>query len=201
MKNLSILKSNNQNNKIDEKNIINNIDEIEFFNIIKDMLNDDTVVKMKEYRHHYDSSCYDHCLEVSYMSYKYCKKHHLDYIAASRAGMVHDLFLYDWRHSGKELNLPGLHAFVHPQIAYDNAAKLFDLNDKEKDIIIKHMWPVTITKFPKYKESFVITVADKVSALNSSAKYYKEKSKNNILYKFAYIFLSLILVKTFKVKL
>jgi len=26
-----------------------------------------------------------------------CKKYNLDYASAARAGMVHDLFLYDWR--------------------------------------------------------------------------------------------------------
>ena len=70
-------------------------------------------------------------------------------------GMLHDLFLYDWRHSKKKLNLEGLHAFVHPKIALRNASELFLLNDKEKDIILKHMWPVTFFSLPKYRESYI----------------------------------------------
>ena len=56
--------------------------------------------------------------------------------------MLHDLFLYDWR-----INDPsrkGLHAFRHPRIAFNNSSEIFDLNEKEKDIILKHMWPLTV---------------------------------------------------------
>ena len=34
--------------------------------------------------------------------------------------------------------------------------------DKEKDIILKHMWPVTFFHFPKYRESYLVTIADKI---------------------------------------
>ena len=96
--------------------------------------------------------------------------------------MIHDLFLYDWRNSRKELNLDGYHAFVHPKIAYKNESKIFDLNKKEKDIIIKHMWPVTLFKIPRYRESFIITLTDKYSATKESFTYYRKclrKNKNN----------------------
>ncbi len=49
--------------------------------------------------------------------------------------MLHDLFLYDWRK--KQDDRKGLHAFTHPKTAYKNASKLFALNEKEKDIILK----------------------------------------------------------------
>ena len=88
-------------------------------------------------------------------------------------GILHDLFLYDWRNSKKELNLKGYHAFIHPKIALENASRLFKLNEKEKDIILKHMWPVTFFSLPKYKESYIITVTDKLSALKSFYEYYK----------------------------
>ena len=91
--------------------------------------------------------------------------------------MLHDLFLYDWRHSKKKLNLEGLHAFVHPKIALRNASELFLLNDKEKDIILKHMWPVTFFSLPKYRESYIITFTDKLSALKSFYEYYNLDSR------------------------
>ena len=91
----------------------------EFYEIIKDLIHNPTVLEMKNYKQHYDTSCYDHCIEVAYWSYRFCKKHNLDYVAAARAGILHDLFLYNWRHSKKMLN--GWHAFEHPKIALKNA--------------------------------------------------------------------------------
>lgn len=52
---------------------------------------------MKNFGQHYDTSCYEHCMNVAKYTYLICKKHNLDYISATRAAMLHDLFLYDWR--------------------------------------------------------------------------------------------------------
>ena len=152
-------------------------EKLEFYYIIKDIIHNKTVQEMKNYRQHYDISTFKHCLNVSYFNYKVCKKLGLDYISSARAGMLHDLFLYDWRNSRKKLNLDGYHAFVHPKIALKNALKLFDLNKKEQDIILKHMWPVTLFSIPKYRESFIITLTDKYSALKESFIHYKEMLK------------------------
>ena len=107
------------------------------------------------------------------------------------------MFLYDWRHSKKKLNLEGLHAFVHPKIALKNASKLFLLNDKEKDIIVKHMWPVTFFSLPKYKESYIITLTDKLSALKSFYEYYKLGSKMLKVKQYAYIFFASLVIRLF----
>lgn len=151
----------------------------EYYSIVKDIMENETVQEMKKYRQHYDTSTYEHCFHVSYLNYKICKKLKLDYKSAARAGMLHDLFLYDWRRSRKELNLEGHHAFIHPKLAYKNASAIFDLNKKEKDIILKHMWPLTLS-LPKYKESFIITISDKYSALYESFSYYKKKLNKKI---------------------
>lgn len=160
----------------------------DFINIIKDIIENKTVQEMKNYRQHYQTSCFEHCLVASYFCYLYCKKHHLDYFSCARAAMLHDLFLYDWR---KRLNgRKGLHAFTHPVTAYENASKLFNLNDKEKDIILKHMWPVTLP-FPRYIESFIITLTDKYCAFKEIFEYYNRK-KFKPLYRYAYIFAFII---------
>ena len=147
---------------------------------------------MRNYRQHYQTSTFEHCFNVSLLNYKICKKIGLDYKAAARAGMVHDLFLYDWRKSSK--NLDGLHAFVHPQIAAKNASELFTLTDKEKDIIVNHMWPVTFFHFPKYRESFIITLTDKYSAIQESFNFYNSLRTKKRIYKYAYIFLCLLIL-------
>ena len=151
--------------KIDDK--IKDINE--FNEILADIKNNETVLQMKKYRQHFDTTCYEHCLEVSYYCYKICKKLHLDYKSATRAAMLHDLFLYDWR---KPNPYGGLHAFTHGKVAYENASKIFDLNDKEKDMITKHMWPVTLS-LPKYPETFILTAVDKYCALEESIYDFK----------------------------
>ena len=135
----------------------------QYMTIVNDIIKNKLVQKMREYRQHFNVSCFDHCLLVSYNLYLICKKHRLDYISAARAAMVHDLFLYDWRK--RQNGRKGLHAFTHAKTAYENAIKLFDLNDKEKDIIIKHMWPVTLFALPKYKETLWMIYVDKYLAV------------------------------------
>ena len=146
--------------------MITNKEEIlkdkEYIEIISELLKNEKVLKMKQYRQHHNISCFDHCLFVSYNTYLICKKHRLDYISAARAGLLHDLFLYDWRK--RENGRKGLHAFTHPKEALRQALTITELNDKEQDIIKNHMWPVT-PKFPKYKETYIITLVDKYSAV------------------------------------
>ena len=168
--------------------------KIEFLRIIHTIIKNDTVKQMKNYRHHCDTSCFKHCLHVAYYTYVICKKLKLDYISGARAAMLHDLFLYDWRKEYRDVELDGLHAFVHPQIALRNSMKLFDLNEKEQDIILKHMWPVTI-QFPKYRESYVVTFMDKYSAVRESYLYFQSNMKKKTFYRYAYVFLSLILFR------
>lgn len=144
---------------IKDLNLIYN--DKQYMNIVKDILSNELVKQMKQYRQHYKVSCFDHCLFVSYNLYVLCKKYKLDYTSAARAGMVHDLFLYDWRK--RENGRKGFHAFTHPKTAYENAKKVFNLNDKEKDIILNHMWPVTLG-IPKYKETALMVFVDKYFA-------------------------------------
>ena len=149
--------------------MITNKEEIlkdkEYIEIVSELLKNEKVLEMKQYRQHHNISCFDHCLFVSYNTYLICKKHNFDYVSAARAGMLHDFFLYDWHEDKKKVNRKGLHAFTHGKSAYKNAALIFDLNDREKDIIQKHMWPVTLS-IPKYRETFIITYVDKVIAMN-----------------------------------
>ena len=42
------------------------------------------------------------------------------------------------------------------------------LNKTEKDIILKHMWPTNFFAFPRYKETYILTLVDKSNDLYSS---------------------------------
>ena len=182
------------------KNIHTHMDKkyllTEFFEIIQDVIDNDTVKQMKNFRQHCNTSCYKHCMQVAYFTYIACKKLKLDYISATRAAMLHDLFLYDWRKKYRNIELPGLHAFVHPQIALKNASEIFSLNELEKDIILKHMWPVTFA-LPKHRESYIVTIMDKYSACLETYLYIQEKLKSKTFYRYAYSFLSIILIRMF----
>jgi uncharacterized protein len=90
-----------------------------------------------------------------------CRYLGLDYCSAARGGLLHDFFLYDW-HITKQQK--GLHGFTHPYTALKNANRFFNLNDLEKDIIVKHMWPLTI-RLPKYKETLIVVLVDKYCAI------------------------------------
>lgn len=169
-------------------------DKIEFFHIIDDIISNENVQKMRFFRQHCNTSCYEHCLHVAYYSYYISKKLGLDYISTARAAMIHDLFLYDWRKKYRDIELPGLHAFVHPKIALKNGLKFFDLNPIEQDIIVKHMWPITLP-FPRYRETYIVSLMDKYSALKESFLYFRSHLRKQRFYRYAYIFLSLIIFR------
>ena len=139
----------------------------DFISIINEILANDVVESLKFFKHHYSSNRLEHCLLVSYYSYLICKFLHLDCKSAARAGLLHDLFLYDCE---TKLTRPKLHIWKHPKIALENSKKLFDLNDKECDIILKHMWPITFIP-PKYFEGFIVAFVDKYCAFTEWYNY------------------------------
>ena len=108
--------------------------------------------------------------------------------------MLHDFFLYDWHEPRKVNSFKELHAFAHPKIALQNSLKNFELNDLEKDIIVKHMWPLTI-KFPKYIESYIVTFVDKYCATVEFFKYLNKRYNLKMVYRYAYIFLTVLFVR------
>lgn len=128
----------------------------DFAACISDLVSHEMVWSMGDFIQHADISCLEHSFYVSYISYLMCRRLGLDYHSAARGGLLHDFFLYDWHGTG----FKGMHGLKHPRIALNNAKKYFKLNDIEKDIIKKHMWPLTV-KLPIHKEAVVVLLADK----------------------------------------
>lgn len=132
----------------------------EFYEEMEELINSQLVQDMKNYPHHGSITCYDHTMRVAFLTFKWARKFNMDYISATRGAMFHDLFLYDWKkHKPKE----GKHGFVHPHLAYKNAKRAYNIQSVEKDIILRHMWPLTVIP-PKYKESWLVTIIDKCCA-------------------------------------
>lgn len=146
----------------------------EFLQIVDDIINHPEFLKSKNIKHH-NESIFEHSLDVAHKSYLIAKKKGLDYVSVARGGLLHDFFLYDWRTSGNRhiLNFGNMHAISHPKKALENAQKYFQLNDIEKDIIVKHMFPATLIP-PKYKESWIVSIVDKQLAVK---EYVEEFSK------------------------
>ncbi|MDY0244869.1 MAG: hypothetical protein RBQ89_08635, partial [Sphaerochaeta sp.] len=108
----------------------------------------------------------------SYISYRISKALGLDYHAAARGGLLHDFFLYDWRERKSQDEKRSLHGKEHPYIALENAQKYFTVNAKEADIIVKHMFPKTLS-LPRYRESFIVSLSDKIAAVYEYSQRFK----------------------------
>ena len=108
------------------------------------------------------TTCYTHSICVAYVALRWAQLLHLDIDVRStvRGCLLHDYFLYDWHDKTVAAEH---HTFTHPKVALANAERDFELNDRERDIIRKHMFPLCFP-FPKYKESWLITLADKTCA-------------------------------------
>jgi len=153
----------------------------EYIDCIEDLLSSEIVDSLNDFVQHGSVTCFEHSLSVSYCSYLVCKLLKLDYRSAARGGLLHDLFLYDWH---KRKLIGGKHGFTHPYTALENARRHFTLNRKEKDIIVKHMWPLTFW-LPRYKEAFVVSFVDKYCALLEIVKFFRMKlvaCKNEYMY-------------------
>lgn len=109
----------------------NNICE-EFENIIKDLTSNPTVQKMNEFKQHYSTSCYDHCLNVAFYSYMIAKKLGLNYKAVARGAMLHDLFLYDWRNSKKAFKIKEISCFYTSRNCIRELFKIILFNRERK---------------------------------------------------------------------
>lgn len=95
-----------------------------------------------------------------------------------RGALLHDYFLYDWHDKTRE-NYQFLHGFYHPGIALKNASKEYELSSREKDIIKKHMWPLTVVP-PRCREAWIVTVADKYCSLLETLRLRKGKGRMKV---------------------
>lgn len=134
-----------------------------FLECVRDILEHPAFQSMDQYIQHGGTTCLEHCLRVSYMSYLICRRKGLHFCEAARGGLLHDLFLYDWHVHGRETG-EHFHGFTHPRTALENAEKYFSLTERERNLILRHMWPLTPLP-PKYREGYVVIYADKLCSL------------------------------------
>ena len=118
-----------------------------------------------------------HCLDVASQSIKISKWLGIPCSQRDliRGALLHDYFLYDWHDKNRE-NYQMLHGFYHPGIALKNAEKEYRLSPREKDIIKKHMWPLTVVP-PRCREAWIVTTADKYCSLLETLKLHVKPGK------------------------
>lgn len=133
----------------------------EFYTHIEDLLEHHDIRELDKFIHHYSHTRLKHSLDVAYYSYFVAKLLNWDSRSVARAGLMHDLFFYDWRDDDQSGRA---HAAGHPKIALENAKNVCELNRVEEDIILKHMWLVTAAP-PRYREGYIVTFVDKYCAV------------------------------------
>lgn len=128
----------------------------------------------KDYVQHGNTSVKKHCIQVATVSCKIAQKLKLNVDKKSliRGALLHDYFLYDW-HTKREGH--NIHGFTHPYAALRNAKKDFKLTPIEKDVIVRHMFPLTPIP-PKYKEAWIVCMADKYCSFKETLYTVKKKA-------------------------
>ena len=140
-------------------------DEYEFDFIINDIANHPRFLDLKQELHH-GISRYEHSLRVAKLTYHIAKMFHLDYERMTRAALLHDFFTENdvYGYTEKEIFK------THPKIALKNASMYFDLDERQKEMIETHMFPIC-DKIPRYKESYIMTLVDKAVAAHEMYRY------------------------------
>ncbi len=135
----------------------------------RDILSSPNFRSTRAYIQHGTVSVHMHSISVASISLAIMKKLECLGIKSRerdlvRGALLHDYFLYDWHHHRHPKGLKNLHGFRHPQTALKNAEKEYVLTPRQRDIIGKHMWPLTMTP-PACREAWIVTVADKYCSL------------------------------------
>lgn len=142
-----------------------------------DILNSENFLSTRNYIQHGTVTVHSHCINVAKHSIVIAQKLGIRYHRREliRGALLHDYFLYDW-HDKDHANPLRLHGFFHPGVALKNASKEFVLTKREKDIIHKHMWPLTVVP-PGCREAWIVSAADKWVSLMETLRIYKGQQK------------------------
>ena len=143
----------------------------EYMELVADIILSPEIQRLENYDQHMGTSRLMHSINVSYDSYVLARFLGWNAEAAARAGLMHDMFYYNFRDVGYTARE---HCREHPRIALENASRRFELTELEKDIIRAHMWLTTRT-WPRYKESYLVTLVDKYCALEEFFRGLRRK--------------------------
>lgn len=143
----------------------------------RDILESDNFKSSKNFVQHGTMSVHSHSRNVAKYSIAISQKLGIKCSQEDlvRGALLHDYFLYDW-HDKKRENYNPLHGFFHPGIALKNAEKEYELTPRQKDIIGKHMWPLTVVP-PRCREAWIVSAADKYCSLMETLRLHRGHSR------------------------
>ena len=99
-------------------------------------------------------------------------------LAAARAGLLHDLYLYD---PADPSSNPCNQCFHQPVAALRNAKALCpDLTEREANAILTHMFPLS-AHLRRCREAAVVNLADKICATIEVAHLYRTRFIQRLL--------------------
>ncbi|MCD7770538.1 MAG: HD domain-containing protein [Oscillospiraceae bacterium] len=129
---------------------------------IQSLSNKGRFASEKTFLHHRKITVYDHSVHVAEVSLAIANSlpFSFDMDSLIRGALLHDYFLY---HRNESVKTYVTHGYRHPIIAADNAKADYGINDIEENIIRRHMFPLTPMP-PKYREAWVVCIADKCCA-------------------------------------
>ena len=107
---------------------------------------------------------YEHCVRVAVLSCRLAAYTYI-YCRPGRAGArraAARLLLYDWHEKGRQPPAARLH---HPRAALNNACADWELSPRERNIILRHMFPLTPVP-PACREGWLVCMADKICAVH-----------------------------------
>lgn len=118
---------------------------------------------MSRFIQHGGTSCRTHCLAVAYYSLVLAWYLRLpcDRAGLVRGALLHDYFLYDWHQKNPAHRW---HGFFHPAAALRRAEADFSLTQVERDVIARHMFPLTPIP-PRTLEGALVCLVDKGCSL------------------------------------
>ena len=126
----------------------------EFCQRTADLITTEEVQSMSQWKHHGDISTLDHSIFVAYTSYRIALRFGWDAQATARGGLLHDLYLHNAREKTRRKQ-----CFEHPRVAAENADAITKLTERERNIILSHMWPCG-GPMPRYKEAWLVAMVD-----------------------------------------
>ena len=145
----------------------------EYLDIVNNIMKNDEFKKMANIKHH-NTNRLDHSFRVSYNSYKIAKFLRLNYRDVARGGLLHDFYSEEISDCNKMKDKLKLFTIKHPKEAVENASKIFDLTEKEINIIRTHMFPIDY-KIPKYAESWIVNMVDTTLSICEFSKKFGYK--------------------------
>lgn len=157
--------------------LIDTPNQTAYLDCVADLLHTPQVQSMRRLPHHPGVSCYEHSVFVSYVAYRLARRWGLDARSCARCGLLHDLYLYRWNDRSAH---PGNQCLDHPVFALRNAEKLTTLTDKERNMILAHMWPLAL-HLPHSREAWTISLADKLCATVETVQLWKKLKLREVL--------------------